>query len=62
MTRGEDRVSTFLFTAISAGCLTESVTRTISLMRCTKSAVICAILGVVALVFLLIQMGLGDSN
>lgn len=61
MTRGEDRVSTFLFTALSVGCLTESITRTVSLMRFTPSAIICAVAGVVFLGLLLIQMGLAEN-
>jgi len=61
MTRGEERASTFLLTAITTGCLTESVTRTVSLMRFTPSAIICGFVGVVFLGLLLVQMGLGDG-
>ncbi len=62
MSRGEDRATTFLLTALSVGCLTESLTRTASLMRFTKSAIICGALGVFFLFFLLLQMGLNDDN
>lgn len=62
MTRGEDRVTTFLFTAAASGCLTESITRFISLMRLTPSVVICGVLGTVALVLLLLQMGLASDG
>jgi len=58
MSRGEDRATTFLFTAISTGCLTESITRFVSLMHITPSVVICGIVGVIFLGLLLFQMGL----
>jgi len=58
VTRGEERATTFLLTAIASGCLTESITRTVSLMRFTPSAIVCGVLGVFALVLLLLQMGL----
>ena len=62
MSRGEDRATTFFLTAISVGCLTESLTRFISLMRFTPSVALCAIFGVIALFFLLFQMGLNADN
>lgn len=61
MTRGEDRTSTFLLTALSTGFLTEALTRFISLMRVTHSVVICGIIGLVSLIFLFMHFGLGDD-
>jgi len=61
MSRGEDRSTTFFLTALSVGCLTESLTRFVSLMRVTHSVIICGVLGVLALLVLLFQMGLGED-
>lgn len=58
MSSGELRATTFLFTAVSVGCLTEAVTRFVSLMRCTPSVVFCAIIGIVTLAMLIMHMGL----
>lgn len=62
MSRGEDRATTFLFTALATGCLTEALTRFISLMRITPSVIICGAVGVVSLGLLLFQMGLAVDN
>ena len=61
MSRGEDRATTFLFTALATGCLTEALTRFVSLMRFTPSVCICGGLGVVFLGMLLLQMGLAED-
>lgn len=61
MTSGEDRTATFFLTAISVGCLTEAVTRFISLMRIVPSVIICLIVGIIALFLLLFQMGLAEG-
>jgi hypothetical protein len=58
MTRGEERTSIFLFTLLSVGPLTESITRFLSLMRLTPSVVVGFFVGLFFLVLLLIQMGL----
>lgn len=58
MSRGEERSSIFLLTLVSSACLTESLTRFVSLMRCTPSVIICGVFGLVALAVLFLHMGL----
>jgi hypothetical protein len=58
MSRGEERTTIFLLTFLATFCLTESITRFLSLMRCTPSVFICSILGVFFLVVLLGHIGL----
>lgn len=61
MTRGEDRTTTFLLTALTSGLLTESLTRFVSLMRFTVSQGVCGGLGLVALLLLFMHMGLSGD-
>lgn len=61
MTRGEDRTTTFLLTALATGLLTESLTRFVSLMRFTVSIGICGIVGLMALGLLFMHLGLGND-
>ena len=58
MSRGEERVSTFILTAAAVGFLTEAITRFVSLMRFVPSVKICLIFGLLSLFFLLMHMGL----
>lgn len=62
MSRGEDRATTFFLTATTVGCLTESFTRFVSLMRPTPSILICGVFGTISLFFLLFQMGLNADT
>lgn len=61
MTRGEDRTTTFLLTALSVGFLTEATTRFLSLMRATISVRLCGGLGLLFLLLLFMHMGLMDD-
>lgn len=62
MTRGEERATVFLLTAVPVGCLTEAVTRTVSLMRVTVSAGVCFILGGIFLIVLLLHLLLSTGD
>jgi hypothetical protein len=62
VTRGEDRTTTFLLTAVATMCLTEALTRFFSLMRATISVRVCLPLGLLALFLLFMHIGLGSDQ
>jgi hypothetical protein len=61
MSRGEERSTIFLLTTVTVGCLTEAITRFVSLMRFTLSIKICFSVGVLGLVLLFLEMGLTED-
>jgi hypothetical protein len=58
VTRGEERTTTFLLTALTTGFLTEGLTRFMSLMRATVSVRLSLPLGLFFLALLFIHFGL----